>query len=127
MYQSSIGNTGYVTTATKTHFSIPHHRPCCCTAASDATELNTIIEATIGMDTFPWPGPDGCSLLENDSCPLQSGRKYKYSAFMPVLEEYPAVSDSGCANLTLSSSFFSNLKQCKPWSFIEIIIDLNAK
>ncbi|XP_050734082.1 NPC intracellular cholesterol transporter 2-like [Eriocheir sinensis] len=62
------------------------------TPASDAIELNTIIEATILGDTFPWPGPDGCPLLENDSCPLQAGRQYKYSAFMPVLEEYPAIS-----------------------------------
>ncbi|XP_045128171.1 NPC intracellular cholesterol transporter 2-like [Portunus trituberculatus] len=62
------------------------------TPTSAASELETIIIATISGVDFPWPGPEGCSQLENDVCPLQIGHKYKYSAFMPVLVEYPAIS-----------------------------------
>ncbi|KAK4305106.1 hypothetical protein Pmani_022982 [Petrolisthes manimaculis] len=62
------------------------------TPESSSQELETIILANIGGSDFPWPGPDGCTLLEGDSCPLVSGKTYKYQAIMPVLAEYPAVS-----------------------------------
>ncbi|KAG0695961.1 NPC intracellular cholesterol transporter 2 [Chionoecetes opilio] len=100
LYQD-CGSTAEIHDFTLTNCDIPPcvvHRPSnyhvniTFTPTSDATSLDTIIVATILGTDFPWPGPDGCSLLEGDSCPLKAGHKYTYSAPMPVLEEYPAIS-----------------------------------
>ncbi|KAK8736461.1 hypothetical protein OTU49_005017, partial [Cherax quadricarinatus] len=60
--------------------------------AHEGTILDTVINANIGGVDFPWPGPSGCPLLVQGSCPIQPGQTYKYSSLMPVYAEYPAVS-----------------------------------
>ncbi|XP_068237801.1 NPC intracellular cholesterol transporter 2-like [Palaemon carinicauda] len=60
-------------------------------AETDAESLTTTIDAKIGGQSFPFPGPGGCELLESGECPLKAGNEYFYSAKMPVLAEYPAV------------------------------------
>ncbi|XP_045582176.1 NPC intracellular cholesterol transporter 2 homolog a [Procambarus clarkii] len=60
--------------------------------AHPANKLDTIINANIGGENFPWPGPSGCPLLVDESCPIEPGHSYKYHAVMPVYAEYPALS-----------------------------------
>lgn len=68
----------------------------CCSATritgNEVNELRTEIDAYIGGVHFPWPGPGGCNLIVDGSCPLHTNEQYKYHAAMPVLAEYPAVS-----------------------------------
>ncbi|XP_042883501.1 NPC intracellular cholesterol transporter 2-like [Penaeus japonicus] len=62
------------------------------TPGNEVTDLKTKIDAFIGGVHFPWPGPGGCELIVEGSCPLQVGEQYKYHAAMPVLAEYPSLS-----------------------------------
>lgn len=64
----------------------------CVPPGNEVTDLKTKIDAFIGGVHFPWPGPGGCELIVEGSCPLQVGEQYKYHAAMPVLAEYPSVS-----------------------------------
>ncbi|XP_037774700.1 NPC intracellular cholesterol transporter 2-like [Penaeus monodon] len=62
------------------------------TPGNEVNKLRTEIDAYIGGVHFPWPGPGGCDLIVDGSCPLHTNEQYKYHATMPVLAEYPALS-----------------------------------
>lgn len=66
----------------------------------NVTSVKAVVHGILGVVPVPFnlPNPNGC-VDSNLTCPLQSGTEYTYVATLPVLEEYPRVSDIHTANI----------------------------
>lgn len=59
----------------------------------DSSSLKAVVHGIVMGVAVPFalPNPDGCT-DSNVSCPVAGGKSYSYIASLPVLSEYPKVS-----------------------------------